>query len=55
LKTFGAREIGREQFQSLLAAAVRGKADFQRLSADADPSEVLQLVSQTSNTGCSTP
>jgi leucyl/phenylalanyl-tRNA--protein transferase len=55
LKTFGAREIGREQFQSLLAAAVRGKANFQRLSADADPSEVLQLVSQTSNTGCSTP
>ena len=55
LKTFGAREIGREQFQTLLASAVRGKADFQRLSVSATPSDVLQLVNQTSNTGCSTP
>ena len=55
LKTFGAREIGREQFQSMLATAVRGEGDFHRLSADASPSSILQLVSHTSNTGCSTP
>lgn len=55
LKTFGAREIGREKFQSLLASAVRGKADFHRLSVFAAASDILQVASQTSNTECSTP
>ncbi len=55
LQTFGAREIGREKFQVLLADALQGKANFRALQVDHPPEGVLQLVNQTSNTGCSTP
>jgi leucyl/phenylalanyl-tRNA--protein transferase len=51
---FGAIEVPRDAFQRLLEEAVAGSADFFSLSADADPDSVLQLVSQTSKTGCST-
>jgi leucyl/phenylalanyl-tRNA--protein transferase len=51
---FGAIEVPRDAFQRLLEEAVAGSADFFALSADADPDSVLQLVNQTSKTGCST-
>ena len=51
---FGAIEIPRESFQGLLDGALAGSGDFFALSADVSPESVLQLVSQTSNTGCST-
>jgi leucyl/phenylalanyl-tRNA--protein transferase len=54
LSRFGAIEVPRDAFQRLLEEAVAGSADFFALSADADPDSVLQLVNQTSKTGCST-
>lgn len=54
LKTFGAKEVNQEEFQRLLEAALPVRADFWGLPASAEPSSVLQLVSQTSKTGCST-
>ena len=54
LMRFGAVEVSRETFQGLLEDALRGSGEFGALSVDADPEVVLQLVSQRSNTGCST-
>ena len=51
---FGAIELPRDAFQRLLGEAVAGSGDFFALSAGTGPESVLQLVSQTSNTGCST-
>ena len=55
LKQFGAIEIGRQEFQQLLTRALQGfSAGFHELPRDFPSSGVLQLVSHTSNTGCST-
>lgn len=55
LKQFGAVEIGRAEFQQLLARALQGfSAGFHELPRGLDSTGILQLVSQTSNTGCST-
>ena len=55
LKTFGAKEVYRDQFQRLLENALSHSADFSSLPEDSSPSTVLQLINQTSKTGCSTP
>ena len=54
LVRFGAIEVSREKFQRLLDDALLGGGDFSRLPADCSGDSVLQLVSQTSKTGCST-
>ncbi len=54
LLSFGAKEVSRETFQRLLEEALLGRADFAALPDDYPPDAVLQLVSQTSKTGCST-
>jgi len=54
LVKFGAVEVTREKFQGLLDDALLGAGEFSRLPAACSGSDVLQLVSQTSNTGCST-
>ena len=51
---FGATEVTRDTFQRLLEEALAVSADFFALAADVSPDSVLQLVSQTSKTGCST-
>lgn len=55
LRTFGAVEVSGDDFQRLLERALSCKSDFSALSSDTDPASILQLVNQTSNTGCSTP
>ena len=52
LKQFGTVEVDRKNFHRLLEDALELRSDFLRLPADASPETVLQLVSQTSNTGC---
>jgi leucyl/phenylalanyl-tRNA--protein transferase len=58
LARFGAIEVGRPEFQRLLEGALSGgagaAAEFSLLGGGATGAEVLQLVSQTSKTGCST-
>jgi len=54
LTRFGAVEVARETFQGLLEEALEGGADFRKLPSDVSPERVLQLVNQTSKTGCST-
>lgn len=54
LVRFGAEEVSREKFQRLLDDALLGAGDFSKLPAACSGTDVLQLVSQTSNTGCST-
>jgi len=54
LVRFGAMEVSREKFQSLLEESLQGSADFNALPADYPAEYILQLVSQTSKTGCST-
>ncbi len=54
LVRFGAVEVPREAFQRLLEEALSGRADFSALPPDASPASILQSVSQTSKTGCST-
>lgn len=54
LVTFGAVEVSRERFQRLLDEALLGSGEFSALPEDWPPSSVLQLVNQTSKTGCST-
>jgi leucyl/phenylalanyl-tRNA--protein transferase len=54
LLRFGVIEVSREKFQGLLDEALLGGGEFSKLSADCSGASVLQLVSQTSNTGCST-
>lgn len=55
LATFGAIELDREQYHSQLESALPISGAFSAFSGDSSPSLVLQLVNQTSNTGCSTP
>lgn len=54
LVRFGATEVTRDAFQRLLEEALAVSADFFALAADVSPDSVLQLVNQTSKTGCST-
>jgi leucyl/phenylalanyl-tRNA--protein transferase len=58
LARFGATEVGRSEFQRLLEGALAGgggaAAEFSLLGGGLSGAEVLQLVSQTSKTGCST-
>jgi leucyl/phenylalanyl-tRNA---protein transferase len=55
LKQFGAIEVRRPEFQSLLSAALQTYcAGFDELPSNFPASGILQLVSQTSNTGFST-
>ena len=55
LQQFGAIEISRGEFQKHLCRALEIQGNFNGLPRDYPPSGVLQLVSQTSKTGCSTP
>lgn len=48
LKTFGAVDIPRREYQRLLDQALRVEADFYRLAGGATVDDVLQLVSHTS-------
>ena len=54
LVRFGAVEVSRETFQRQLDGALLGGGEFSKLPCDCGGTFVLQLVSQTSNTGCST-
>jgi leucyl/phenylalanyl-tRNA--protein transferase len=54
LLRFGATEVSREKFQSLLEESLQGNAEFESLPADYPAESILQLVSQMSKTGCST-
>jgi leucyl/phenylalanyl-tRNA--protein transferase len=44
LKQFGAMEIGRPEFHSLLERALAHRADFSAMPADADPDRILQSL-----------
>jgi leucyl/phenylalanyl-tRNA--protein transferase len=55
LRRLGAIEISRHDYRKRLAAALPQVADFLRQPLAMPAQDVLQLVSQTSNTGCSTP
>ncbi len=55
LRQFGAIEISRAEFHKHLSAALQVHSGFHELPRDVSPAGVLQLVSQTSKTGCSTP
>ena len=48
LSQFGATEIPRADYKEMLAAAIEQPSDFFTLPLDAQPSDVLQSVSQTS-------
>ena len=55
LARFGTVEVDREDFQKLLEDALSyDSGQFSSLSSGMSPSGILQLVSQTSKTGCST-
>ncbi len=54
LKQFGAFEISRTEFHKRLANALQIHSGFHELPCDVSAASVLQLVSQTSKTGCST-
>ena len=54
LKRFGAIEIARDDYSVLLDRARVIEGDFYSLSPDASPEDILQLISQTSKTECST-
>ena len=55
LRQFGAVEVRRPEFQKLLGIALQAHCSgFHELPSDFPPEGVLQLVSQTSKTGCST-
>jgi len=54
LRSFGAQEINRAQFHKRLETALQGRGDFGCLPRDLGSRGILQLVSQTSNVGCST-
>ncbi|ODA68841.1 Leucyl/phenylalanyl-tRNA--protein transferase [Methyloligella halotolerans] len=55
LARFGTVEVDREDFQGLLEDALSdGEGQFSSLPGDMSSSGILQLVSQTSKTGCST-
>jgi leucyl/phenylalanyl-tRNA--protein transferase len=54
LRQFGAIEISRPEFHKRLSEALQVHSGFHELPLGAAASDVLQLVSQTSKTGCST-
>lgn len=55
LRQFGAIEVERHEFQQLLTQALQGfSAGFHELPPDVSPIGILQVVSHTSKTGCST-
>jgi leucyl/phenylalanyl-tRNA---protein transferase len=54
LRQFGAIEVRRAEFQKLLHESLQFCSGFHELPSDFPPAGILQLVSQTSNTGCST-
>ncbi len=54
LRQFGAQEISRAAFHRRLEQALQGFGEYGRLPAGMPGSGILQLVSQTSNVGCST-
>ncbi len=54
LRKFGAHEISRAAFHRRLEQALQGLGEFGRLPNGVSGSGILQLVSQTSNVGCST-
>jgi leucyl/phenylalanyl-tRNA--protein transferase len=55
LRQFGAVEISRGEFHKRLYHALEIQGNFNEMPRDYPPSGILQLVSQTSKTGCSTP
>jgi leucyl/phenylalanyl-tRNA--protein transferase len=55
LQQFGAIEISRGQFHKYLSEALQVHSGFHELPRGVSSADVLQLVSQTSKTGCSTP
>lgn len=55
LKQFGVIEITRAEFHKHLSDALDLHCGFHELPDDVSPDDVLQLVSHTSKTGCSTP
>jgi leucyl/phenylalanyl-tRNA--protein transferase len=55
LRQFGVIEISRSEFHKHLADALQVHCGFHELPGDLAGSAILQLVSQTSKTGCSTP
>lgn len=55
LTQFGAIEISRMEFHKHLCRALEYHGGFHDMPLDYSPTGVLQLVSQTSKTGCSTP
>ncbi len=54
LQTFGAIEIPKPVYSQRLSKALRRRGDFLRLSTATPPEDILHLINQTSNTGCST-
>ena len=55
LRSLGGIEIDQQDYRKKLYAALKKPADFLSEPIDLPAHKVLQLVSQTSNTGCSTP
>lgn len=55
LKQFGALEVGRAEFETLLDAALQAHCTgFHELPSGLPPAGILQLVNHTSKIGCST-
>lgn len=54
LKQFGTEEVSRQTYHRMLEAALELSGDFYRLGSGASGADILQSVSQTSKTGCST-
>ena len=54
LQTFGAIEVEKKDYSQRLSKALRRRGDFLRLSTATSPVDILHLINQTSNTGCST-
>jgi len=54
LRRFGAIELDRSEYHGALEAALIHDCDYYSLDISASPETILQLVSQTSKTGCST-
>ena len=55
LRSLGGIEVDQREYRKKLIDALAKPADFLKEPLDLPPHKVLQLVSQTSNTGCSTP
>ncbi|MGO9173724.1 MAG: leucyl/phenylalanyl-tRNA--protein transferase [Rhodomicrobium sp.] len=54
LRQFGAQEISRAAFHRRLERALQGFGEYGRLPSGVSGAGILQLVSHTSNVGCST-